>query len=85
MTPTSVLCPLSSSRDTYRLHKEELNAIEGSRDRQRRLVELNVVEQVAYALIMRLPRHRCIPMRMLTPPPSILSLPPPPLCLCGSA
>jgi len=36
---------LRNIRDTYRLHKEELNAIVDSRDRQRRLVELNVVEQ----------------------------------------
>lgn len=47
------------SRDTYRLHKEELNAIVDSRDRQRRLVELNVVEQVVHTLIMR-QSNRCI-------------------------
>ena len=32
-------------RDTYRLHKEELDAIKDPIARQRRLVELNVVEQ----------------------------------------
>jgi carbonic anhydrase len=36
---------LRNIRDTYRLHKEELNDIEGLRERQRRLVELNVEEQ----------------------------------------
>ena len=46
-------------RDTYRLHKEELNAIVDSRDRQRRLVELNVVEQVVHTLTMRL-SDRCV-------------------------
>jgi len=32
-------------RDTYRLHRDELNAIEDETARQRRLVELNVIEQ----------------------------------------
>ena len=32
-------------RDTYRLHKDELNAIKDSEERHRRLVELNVTEQ----------------------------------------
>jgi len=36
---------LRNIRDTYRLHKEELNAIKDLRLRQRRLVELNVIEQ----------------------------------------
>lgn len=36
---------LRNIRDTYRLHKEELDAIADPRLRQRRLVELNVVEQ----------------------------------------
>ena len=31
---------------SFRLHREELNAIEDLRSRQRRLVELNVIEQV---------------------------------------
>jgi carbonic anhydrase len=34
-------------RDTYRLHKDELNGIPDFRMRQRRLVELNVIEQVS--------------------------------------
>lgn len=37
---------LRNIRDTYRLHMDELNAIEDYRLRQRRLVELNVIEQV---------------------------------------
>jgi len=37
---------LRNIRDTYRLHKDELNEIQVLRDRQRRLVELNVIEQV---------------------------------------
>ena len=36
---------LRNIRDTYRLHKDELNAIQDPMARQRRLVELNVVEQ----------------------------------------
>lgn len=36
---------LRNIRDVYRLHQEELNAITDVRDRQRRLVELNVIEQ----------------------------------------
>ena len=36
---------LRNIRDTYRLHKDELTAIEDLRMRQRRLVELNVIEQ----------------------------------------
>jgi len=36
---------LRNIRDTYRLHKDELSAIEDLRLRQRRLVELNVIEQ----------------------------------------
>jgi carbonic anhydrase len=36
---------LQNIRDVYRLHKDELDAIEGAEDRHRRLVELNVVEQ----------------------------------------
>jgi carbonic anhydrase len=43
----SPLCNwLRNIRDTYRLHRDELNRIEDIRLRQRRLVELNVVEQV---------------------------------------
>ena len=38
---------LRNIRDTYRLHKEELNGVADLRDRQRRLVELNVQEQVS--------------------------------------
>jgi carbonic anhydrase len=38
---------LRNIRDTYRLHNDELNAIPVLRDRQRRLVELNVIEQVS--------------------------------------
>ncbi len=37
---------LSNIKDVYRLHKDELNAIEDVRSRQRRLVEISVVEQV---------------------------------------
>lgn len=37
---------LRNIRDTYRLHKDELNSIPELADRQRRLVELNVIEQV---------------------------------------
>ena len=40
---------LRNIRDTYRLHRKELNAIEDITARQRRLVELNVVEQVNYS------------------------------------
>lgn len=36
---------LRNIRDTYRLHKDELNDIQDGRLRQRRLVELNVIEQ----------------------------------------
>ena len=36
---------LRNIRDVYRLHQEELNAITDVRERQRRLVELNVIEQ----------------------------------------
>lgn len=36
---------LRNIRDVYRLHKEELNAIENEHDRYNRLVELNVQEQ----------------------------------------
>lgn len=36
---------LRNIRDTYRLHKDELDAIKDLKGRQRRLVELNVVEQ----------------------------------------
>jgi carbonic anhydrase len=45
---SSPLCNwVRNIRDTYRLHRDELNAIPDARDRQRRLVELNVVEQVS--------------------------------------
>lgn len=37
---------LRNIRDTYRLHKEELQNIEDLTQRNRRLVELNVIEQV---------------------------------------
>jgi carbonic anhydrase len=37
---------LRNIRDTYRLHNDELNAVSGLKERQRRLVELNVMEQV---------------------------------------
>jgi carbonic anhydrase len=43
---------LRNIRDTYRLHNDELNAIPVLRDRQRRLVELNVIEQVLNALMV---------------------------------
>ena len=36
---------LRNIRDTYRLHKDELDEIEDATLRQRRLVELNVIEQ----------------------------------------
>ncbi|MEH0156574.1 carbonic anhydrase [Limibacter armeniacum] len=36
---------LRNIRDVYRLHKDELNAIENTHDRYNRLVELNVIEQ----------------------------------------
>ena len=36
---------LRNIRDVYRLHKDELNAIENEHDRYNRLVELNVQEQ----------------------------------------
>jgi carbonic anhydrase len=36
---------LRSIRDVYRLHRSELNSIEGENDRYNRLVELNVQEQ----------------------------------------
>ncbi len=38
---------LRNIRDTYRLHMDELNQIVDLRQRQRRLVELNVIEQVS--------------------------------------
>ena len=38
---------LRNIRDVYRLHRHELNAIEDSEQRHRRLVELNVIEQVS--------------------------------------
>lgn len=45
---SSPLCNwVRNIRDTYRLHRDELNAITDPRLRQRRLVELNVVEQVS--------------------------------------
>jgi carbonic anhydrase len=37
---------LSAIRDTYRLHKVELDAITDLNQRRKRLVELNVIEQV---------------------------------------
>ena len=40
---------LRNIRDTYRLHKTELNNIDDLLTRQRRLVELNVIEQVSTA------------------------------------
>lgn len=40
---------LRNIRDTYRLHKKELDAIVDVKSRQRRLVELNVIEQVPHA------------------------------------
>jgi carbonic anhydrase len=48
MTPTDmgILNPwLRNIRDVYRLHKDELNAIEDTHQRYNRLVELNVQEQ----------------------------------------
>lgn len=36
---------LRNIRDVYRLHKEELNAIDNEADRYKRLVELNIQEQ----------------------------------------
>jgi len=36
---------LRNIKDTYRLHKKELDNIQDLRARQRRLVELNVIEQ----------------------------------------
>lgn len=36
---------LRNIKDTYRLHKKELDDIQDNRARQRRLVELNVIEQ----------------------------------------
>lgn len=41
---------LRSIRDVYRIHKEELNAIEDEDAKYRRLVELNVQEQCANVL-----------------------------------
>jgi carbonic anhydrase len=38
---------LRNIRDSYRIHRHELNAIEDPIARQRRMVEINVVEQVA--------------------------------------
>ena len=40
---------LRNIRDTYRLHREELDALPDLMSRQRRLVELNVIEQVRSA------------------------------------
>lgn len=39
---------LRNIRDTYRLHRVELNGIDDLTTRQRRLVELNVIEQVGF-------------------------------------
>lgn len=36
---------LSNIRDVYRLHQDELNAIEDEDDRHKRMVDLNVIEQ----------------------------------------
>jgi carbonic anhydrase len=36
---------LRNIRDVYRLHREELDAIEDAEERHRRLVEVNVIEQ----------------------------------------
>jgi carbonic anhydrase len=41
---------LREIRDVYRLHKEELNAIEDEEARYRRLVELNVQEQCVHIM-----------------------------------
>lgn len=38
---------LRNIRDSYRLHKNELGSIDNLHERQRRLVELNVIEQVS--------------------------------------
>jgi hypothetical protein len=55
---SSPLCNwLRNVRDTYRLHREELNAIEDFRLRSRRLVELNVIEQVNLMILFKL---KCI-------------------------
>jgi len=43
---------LRNIRDTYRLHKDELNGVADLRDRQRRLVELNVQEQVCVCSVL---------------------------------
>jgi carbonic anhydrase len=37
---------LKSIKDVYRLHRDEIDGLESGDDRARRLVELNVVEQV---------------------------------------
>ena len=42
---------LRNIRDIYRLHMDELNAIPDTIQRQRRLVELNVIEQVWYSMV----------------------------------
>lgn len=50
-TDLGILNPwLRNIRDVYRLHKDELNAIEDSEARYKRLVELNVQEQCVNVL-----------------------------------
>ena len=55
-------------RDTYRLHKDELNAIKDSEERHRRLVELNVTEQC-----MNLFKTAVVQKRRATPEESQLA------------
>jgi carbonic anhydrase len=54
---------LRNIRDTYRLHRVELNGIASGVERQRRLVELNVIEQVTKLVVILMSHfitHRAI-------------------------
>lgn len=51
---------LREVRDVYRLHREELDAIEDERARYRRLVELNVQEQCVHVL-----KTACVQQQLL--------------------
>jgi carbonic anhydrase len=48
---------LRNIRDTYRLHKDELDGIEDVVQRRRRLVEVNVIEQVGILSYRSFPAH----------------------------
>jgi len=51
---------LRNIRDVYRLHRKELDAIEDSEQRHRRLVELNVVEQCLNLVKTGVVQRKCV-------------------------